>query len=1421
MMSNAVRFTKKILNKDFYSYVLLLVCISCLGLSGCSGLVTANSTNPPPPALTISSVQAATPTATGFQVDWSTSRAANSVVDYGTTASYGTSTPTNSSLVMSHQMAVAGLSAGTLYHFRVRSTDAGNVSASSADMTFSTAGDTTPPTVSITAPAANATISGVTTVSANATDNVAVASVQFKVDNANTGAVITAAPYNYSLNTTTLSNGNHIVTALATDTSGNTATSAGVAVKVNNTSVTVPSITSLNPTSGVVDTSVTITGANFGATQGTGTVKFNGTAATPTSWSTTSIVALVPAGATTGNVVVTVGGVASNGVNFTLSATAPSITSLNPTSGPVGTSVTIAGTNFGATQGTSTVKFNGTTATPTSWSTTSIVAAVPAGATTGNVVVTVGGAASNAVTFTVPVPAPSITSLNPTTGLVGASVTISGTNFGTTQGSSTVKFNGTTATPTSWSATSITAAVPSGAATGNVVVTVGGTASNGVSFTVQADTVPPTVPTGLSATAVSSSQINLSWTASTDNVGVTGYNVYRGGVKIGTAPSTSFQDGGLNASTNYTYNVSAFDAAGNTSAQSAGASATTQAASSGGGIPSGLGWYQIPNTSIQSLCPTYPEIQGNSGCASVMAAWSGGLFDTKRNRLILHGGGHTDYYGNEIYAVDLNANPIAPVLVKDASHGSAVSNVTTCPEAFTDGLPNARHMYNGEIYLPNQDAYFMYGEFKATCGGGSDGVWYFNPSSLTWTQQTITGSQPNPMQNGSVPETAYDPTTGNIYEIESNTGTFWSYNPASASWTNLTSFGNGITCSALNESAAIDPGRRLYFCLGAGHFTQISLTAPYASKQLAGTNCGNLASVNGPGFVYDSVQKLMVGWAGGNTAYVYDPSTDSCTAATYTGGPTTIQGNGTYGRFNYSPGLGVFVVSNSINTNAYTLRLTQSGGTGGSGGPVISGVSVGSITTSSATVTWSTDVAATSQVEYGTTTAYGTLTALDTNQVASHSTPLSGLSTSTLYHYRVRSKNSGGIETISGDFVFQTSSVTDTIPPTISITAPASGATLSGTVTVSANAADNVGVTGVQFFVDGANLGLSLAAAPYSVAWDTTTSTNGAHVLTAQARDAAGNIGNAVAVNVTVTNSTSTALQDFQTRCAQAGVVVCQGFDDPAVFKPAVWPASGLYPAGDGTFQGVQDTTIAASGAGSLKFTVPSMGPANSSGYWRQLFQSSLAAGPTTATRFDQNSTFYLQFRQRFSIEYLTNIYPVNGGGTTFWKQEIMSNDVSTCSNVELTTVNWELRRYPTMYSQCGADGFVESLPNFDYLEEQGSSPTTGYNCHYQAANNTATSCFTYPADTWVTFYYKVALGTWGTPTSTIQAWVSVGGGPYAEWVNMTNHTLYADASGTYDMVTLLTYMTNRNASVSAGPTAYTWYDELIVSGQPIAAPNN
>jgi hypothetical protein len=105
-------------------------------------------------------------------------------------------------------------------------------------------------------------------------------------------------------------------------------------------------------------------------------------------------------------------------------------------------------------------------------------------------------------------------------------------------------------------------------------------ASLGTTFyplTQTSDTQSLTIPTNLTATTISSTQINLTWTASTDNVGVAGYNIYRNGTKVGTTTSTAYSDTGLMSSTTYTYTISAYDAVGNTSATSTPASATTQA----------------------------------------------------------------------------------------------------------------------------------------------------------------------------------------------------------------------------------------------------------------------------------------------------------------------------------------------------------------------------------------------------------------------------------------------------------------------------------------------------------------------------------------------------------------------------------------------------------------------------------------------------------------------------------------------------------------------------------------------------------------------------------------------------------------------------------------------------------------------------
>ncbi len=139
---------------------------------------------------------------------------------------------------------------------------------------------------------------------------------------------------------------------------------------------------------------------------------------------------------------------------------------------------------------------------------------------------------------------------------------------------------------------------------------------------------------------------------------------------------------------------------------------------------------------------------------------------------------------------------------------------------------------------------------------------------------------------------------------------------------------------------------------------------------------------------------------------------------------------------------------------------------------------------------------------------------VDVGNVTSYT--LSGLLEGQIYYFAATAYNVSQNE--SGFSNEVSKAIADVTPPTVLMTAPANGSTVSGTaVTVSASASDNVGVAGVQFSLDGVNLGAEDTAAPYSVSWNATLATSGAHILTAVARDAAGNTATSSSVTVTVT----------------------------------------------------------------------------------------------------------------------------------------------------------------------------------------------------------------------------------------------------------------------------------------------------------------
>jgi chitodextrinase len=133
-----------------------------------------------------------------------------------------------------------------------------------------------------------------------------------------------------------------------------------------------------------------------------------------------------------------------------------------------------------------------------------------------------------------------------------------------------------------------------------------------------------------------------------------------------------------------------------------------------------------------------------------------------------------------------------------------------------------------------------------------------------------------------------------------------------------------------------------------------------------------------------------------------------------------------------------------------------------------------------------------------------------------------GLVAGATYTYTVAALDAAGNVSTQSAAASATTQTRDTTPPTVSVTSPAAGQTIAGTITVSAVASDNVGVVGVQFQRNGANLGVEVVTAPYILYWDTTTVANASHTLTAVARDAVGNTSTSTPVTVTVANASAT-----------------------------------------------------------------------------------------------------------------------------------------------------------------------------------------------------------------------------------------------------------------------------------------------------------
>jgi hypothetical protein len=332
-------------------------------------------------------------------------------------------------------------------------------------------------------------------------------------------------------------------------------------------------------------------------------------------------------------------------------------------------------------------------------------------------------------------------------------------------------------------------------------------------------------------------------------------------------------------------------------------------------IPATPGWHVVPKTTLRSVCP--PNGFGGSGydffdsCPAVAKAWNSAVMDTRRNRLVVWGGGHGDYLGNELYALDLNT-----LTVRRLTDPARPTDWADCPEALANGAqPNSRHTYDGITYIEHTDRLFVFGGARAACGYASDGTWTFDFTRGVWEARQPSGSGPRP-DYGVV--SAYDPNTRKVF-VHDNSD-LYAYTLETDRYEHWT--GGQVD---YHMTGVIDPVRRKLVMVGTGnvYVYDIARKSFFGGRQRLKTKGGEpiVESVY-PGLAYDPVSTRIVAWNGGDSVYSLDLDSGAWTTTTYPNGPGEAQENGTFKRWSYSPALRLFVLVNAMTQDAYLFRLT-------------------------------------------------------------------------------------------------------------------------------------------------------------------------------------------------------------------------------------------------------------------------------------------------------------------------------------------------------------------------------------------------------------------------------------------------------------------------------------------------------------------
>ncbi len=382
-------------------------------------------------------------------------------------------------------------------------------------------------------------------------------------------------------------------------------------------------------------------------------------------------------------------------------------------------------------------------------------------------------------------------------------------------------------------------------------------------------------------------------------------------------------------------------------------------------------WYRFPSSTMYQKTPLNDiNVKWRSRSINIMNDWGGGAYDTDRNRLIVWGGGHSGYPGNEAYVFDLNLgmwkrlgkpSPLKPTCKPDAEgdDGSGVGcsrNVETMP----DGRPVSRHTYDTLEYLPNQKVLWSQGGSRWRVGDCSNTTWTLdininlnfdsNNFKPKWTEKK--NGIPGDCTDTFTIFSAYDEEKDRVFSYSYGFSELYMYNPKSpdGSWTSVSRADPEVNFVSDKLTAAIDLDKRKMIVLG--NLTEFEMDKDEKKDMVLSYDLSDIQNVsvalvptkgateitkcNGPGFDYDTKSKQLVAWCGdfpgkglkSEDIYVLniiDDNTMKWTKETLVtssiNAPGLQSGNkGTYGRFRYVPDYDVFVLATGTRRDVYAFK---------------------------------------------------------------------------------------------------------------------------------------------------------------------------------------------------------------------------------------------------------------------------------------------------------------------------------------------------------------------------------------------------------------------------------------------------------------------------------------------------------------------